>query len=327
MTPTISIIVPVYKVENYLEECLQSLVNQTFMDIEIILVDDGSPDNSPAICDEWADRDARIHVIHKQNGGVCSARNVGIEYAKGEFISFVDSDDFFDKRMYEFLYEGIMRSPRIGIASIKIYSYSEGKVEIFKKSWDNDHEELVKANDFGTLTVTQAISHSSTDKLYRRELLRDIRLREGRSNEDLLFLYDLSKVVKTMNMDLLQLPFYAYYYRMRPESACHSSHPILLAYINNLETVIAETTDDNMRNAATAKLNRTIFEFCCFLLSDTFMNKEPTNMSYLRAYRKRLQKLSYQDVADHTADSPYAKYSFWFVKHCPLLYKLLKRIY
>ena len=326
MTPAISIIVPVYQVENYLEDCIKSLLNQTFKDLEIILVDDGSTDNCPAICDEWAGRDARIRVIHKQNGGVCSARNIGIEHARGEFIGFIDSDDFIDKRMYEALYKGITRSENIGIASVKIYSYSNGKAEIFKKSWDCDHEVLVKANDFGTLAVTHTISHSTTDKLYRKKLLQHVRFRERKTNEDMLFLYDLSKEACRMNMDLLQLPFYAYYYRMRPDSTCHSGYPILLGYIINLETVIEETTDEHLRNEATAKLNRTIYEFCCFLLSDPSMDKRATNMTYLKTYRKRLRGLSYQDVADQTSDSPYAKYSFWLIKHCPLLYKFIKGI-
>ncbi len=89
----ISIIVPVYKVEKYLKKCIESILAQTYKDFELILVDDGSPDNSGAICDEYAKKDSRIKVIHKQNGGVSSARNAGIEIAKGEFINFVDSDD------------------------------------------------------------------------------------------------------------------------------------------------------------------------------------------------------------------------------------------
>lgn len=93
MNPLVSIIVPVYKVEEYLDECVESLVNQTYSDIEIILVDDGSPDNCPQICDEWALRDNRIKVIHKANGGVSSARNEGLNVANGDWIWFVDSDD------------------------------------------------------------------------------------------------------------------------------------------------------------------------------------------------------------------------------------------
>ncbi|MCH5320896.1 MAG: glycosyltransferase, partial [Eubacterium sp.] len=90
----VSIIVPVYNVEKYLNRCVESIVKQTYTNLEIILVDDGSPDNCPAMCDAWAERDSRIKVIHKENGGVSSARNIGIDNADGDYISFVDSDDY-----------------------------------------------------------------------------------------------------------------------------------------------------------------------------------------------------------------------------------------
>lgn len=102
--PQISIIVPIYNVEKYLDRCIQSLLNQTLKDIEIILVDDGSPDRCPAMCDEYTQRDNRIKVIHKQNSGLGYARNSGLEIASGEYVAFVDSDDFVDIKMYEILY-------------------------------------------------------------------------------------------------------------------------------------------------------------------------------------------------------------------------------
>ena len=95
----ISIIVPIYNVEQYLNQCLQSVCSQSYDNLEIILVDDGSSDRSPELCDEWAEKDSRIHVIHKQNGGLSDARNTGISCAKGEYIAFVDSDDWIEKDM------------------------------------------------------------------------------------------------------------------------------------------------------------------------------------------------------------------------------------
>ena len=99
----ISVIVPVYNVENYLRECLDSIVAQTYRNIEVILVDDGSKDSSGKICDEYADKDNRIKVIHKENGGVSAARNTGLDIAKGEWISYVDSDDYIESTMIETL--------------------------------------------------------------------------------------------------------------------------------------------------------------------------------------------------------------------------------
>ena len=100
----ISVIVPVYKVEEYLSECIESILAQTYEDFELILVDDGSPDKCPRICDEYAVKDTRIRVIHQDNGGLSVARNTGISEAKGEWLVFVDSDDFVDKKMYKKLH-------------------------------------------------------------------------------------------------------------------------------------------------------------------------------------------------------------------------------
>ena len=110
--PLISVIVPVYKVEPYLHQCVDSILNQTFKDFELILVDDGSPDNCPAICDEYAKQDNRVKVIHKENGGLFSARNIGLDYAfknsNSKYICFVDSDDYIDNYFLEYLYNGIV---------------------------------------------------------------------------------------------------------------------------------------------------------------------------------------------------------------------------
>ena len=99
--PLICVIVPIYKVEAYLDRCICSIVEQTYQNLEILLIDDGSPDRCPELCDAWAQRDPRIRVIHKKNGGLSDARNAGIEVAKGEWLSFVDSDDYIMPQMYQ----------------------------------------------------------------------------------------------------------------------------------------------------------------------------------------------------------------------------------
>ena len=107
MSKLISVIIPIYKVEEFLDKCISSVVNQTYYDLEIILVDDGSPDNCPIMCDKWAERDERIKVIHKVNGGLSDARNAGIQIAKGDFIAFVDSDDWIAPNMYQMMVDAI----------------------------------------------------------------------------------------------------------------------------------------------------------------------------------------------------------------------------
>lgn len=124
MTPYISIIVPCYGVEKYLNKCVNSLVNQTLRDIEIIMIDDESPDNVPQMCDDWARKDSRITVVHKKNGGLGLARNSGLEVATGEYVAFVDSDDFVDEHMYEKLL--LLAEKENADACFCGYSYYDG---------------------------------------------------------------------------------------------------------------------------------------------------------------------------------------------------------
>lgn len=131
--PKISIIVPIYNVEKYLHRCIESLINQTLKDIEIILVDDESPDNCPKICDEYAQKDARIKVIHKKNEGLGLTRNAGLEIATGEYVAFIDSDDWIDSTMYETLYT-IAREKQCDTVYCSLqYYYSPTKIIPFKE--------------------------------------------------------------------------------------------------------------------------------------------------------------------------------------------------
>lgn len=118
--PQISVIVPVYKVEPYLQKCIDSILAQTFRDIEVILVDDGSPDNCPAICDAAAEKDERVRVIHQKNGGLSAARNAGLDIARGEWIGFVDSDDYIAPEMYQTLYNTAIKND----AQLALCSYA-----------------------------------------------------------------------------------------------------------------------------------------------------------------------------------------------------------
>ena len=123
MNPLISVIVPIYKVEKYLDRCVESLINQTYKNLEIILVDDGSPDNSPAMCDNYAKKDSRIKVVHKKNGGLSDASNVGMSVATGEFISFIDSDDYVSDDFFEVLYNTMIteKSDIVECSVVKFY--------------------------------------------------------------------------------------------------------------------------------------------------------------------------------------------------------------
>ena len=135
MCDLISVIVPVYKAEKYLDKCVQSIVNQTYKNLEIILVDDGSPDNCPQMCDEWAKKDSRIKVIHKENGGVSSARNAALDICLGEYAAFADSDDFIEENMLE----SMMKTAEKAKAEVVVcgFTFEENGQEISKIPLNN----------------------------------------------------------------------------------------------------------------------------------------------------------------------------------------------
>lgn len=188
INPKVSIIVPVYNVENYLENCIESILNQTLQDIELILVNDGSTDGCRKICDEYAKKDNRITVIHKDYGGVSSARNAGLDISKGKYIGFVDSDDYVDLEMYDKLYK-LCESNNSDIAVCKLGRVIDGKLinneeNLFIKDLNNNEaiEELFK----GIL-----YRFSLCNKLFKKSCFKEISFPEGRIHEDLSTTYKL----------------------------------------------------------------------------------------------------------------------------------------
>lgn len=181
MNKKVSVIIPVYNVEKYLEECIESVLKQTYKNLEIILVDDGSKDNSGNICDEYAKKDERIKVIHKTNGGLSDARNAGIDIAKGEYITFLDSDDFIEEDMYEFLVKNIEKANAdISVCQV-YYVYKDSKQtthtpDVYLEM--NSCDAIKYVNMLGYYTV------AAYDKLYKREIFEGIRYPVGKVNED-----------------------------------------------------------------------------------------------------------------------------------------------
>lgn len=185
----ISIIVPVYKVEPYLENCVKSIQNQTYKNIEIILVDDGSPDNCGQICDELASHDVRIKVIHKENGGLSSARNAGLAIARGEYFGFVDSDDCIHPQMYELLYNDIESyGTKLAFCQPNMCYY--GKIYYNQPC---ERTELFTKKELINICLKDVIWFSAWTKLYHRTLKDVVHFPEGRTNEDfaiMLMVYD-----------------------------------------------------------------------------------------------------------------------------------------
>ena len=175
----ISVIIPVYKVEEYLENCIQSVIKQTVSDLEIILVDDGSPDQCPEICDLWADKDSRIKVIHKENGGLSDARNAGLDIAQGEYLSFVDSDDWIAPDMYEIMLEALKREQADICACGIMGCYPSRNVPMPVCPAAGDSKRF-----FSMLYSDALYPVAACNKLYKRECWSKLRFPKGRICED-----------------------------------------------------------------------------------------------------------------------------------------------
>lgn len=178
--PLISVIVPVYKVEPWLERCVRSITNQTYKNLEIILVDDGSPDKCGEICDYFAQEDNRVKVIHRENGGLSAARNTGIDACCGDFIGFVDSDDVLHHMMYSLLY-GDICSFNTRLAFCQPLMCNDSQISFPPL---NANSECINRNDLIHKALEKNIWYSACTKLYHRSLFEGIRYPEGRTNED-----------------------------------------------------------------------------------------------------------------------------------------------
>ena len=185
----ISIIVPIYKVEPYLNQCVQSIVEQTYRNLEIILVDDGSPDACPAVCDAWAAKDSRIRVIHKENGGLSDARNAGLAAAAGEYICFVDSDDWIAPEYIAGLY-GAVAETGADIAECAVaYEDEAGSVLRLRQAAPVARMDRLEA--LRRLVQEDGIYQTVWNKLYRREVIGGIRFEKGKYHEDEFWSYQV----------------------------------------------------------------------------------------------------------------------------------------
>lgn len=214
--PKISVIVPIYKVEQYLAECVDSILAQTFRDFELILVDDGSPDNCGAMCDAYAQKDPRVRVIHQENQGLSGARNTGIKAASGEYITFIDSDDLVKKDYLEKLLHAI-KVEAADISVCKPQEFEDGKDSVCLETASAEAQYKCFSNTDACVEVyagSQWMPINACGKLYRTDLIQDMEFPVGRLHEDQAFVpvacYRAEKIVS--------LDSKMYRYRQRPES-------------------------------------------------------------------------------------------------------------
>lgn len=226
----LSIIVPVYKVEKYLDNCVCSVLNQTFTNYEIILVDDGSPDMCPQMCDKWALKDSRIRVLHKKNGGLSSARNAGIKVAIGEYLYFLDSDDkLYDIKSLDSLWNLIQYHGGVDMVQGNFYIEENNGVTFREDSFPvySENNKWIKSH-----LATMVIPESACNRLIKRSIIVDNNLyfKEGWIQEDTLWSYQIHNHIKSIAFCFIPTYFYAY----NSSSIMHSSgnEKEALAFVN-----------------------------------------------------------------------------------------------
>ena len=204
----ISVIVPIYGVEKYLNKCVESLVSQTHKDLEIILVDDGSKDNCPKMCDAWAEKDSRIKVVHKENGGLSDARNAGYPYAAGDYLSFIDSDDYIESTFFEKLLAKMEESGADIVECGTRYVDEEGKELKVRPSQDGEFDKITALK---MLVKEKGLYQTVWNKLYKKEVIGGLLFEKGKYNEDEFWTYRVfDKAEKVVS---IEEPLYNYLQR------------------------------------------------------------------------------------------------------------------
>lgn len=290
----ISVIVPIYNVADYLNNCIQSILNSTYKDLEIILVDDGSTDKCGQICDNYVLRDERCKVFHTQNVGLSAARNVGLEHATGEYIAFVDGDDFIHPQLYEFLYNALEENPKADFSFSTFSTFCIGDT-LIQQSFHYSSvtkQEIGKSQMirrmFGTWKDDRVTYIVAWNKLYRRKFIQDIKFAECPISEDLIYNTEVS--LRLNQAILVNVPLY--YYVQRSGSIIHQG--VTKKYIDQIDVYdrcynLLKKESPELRNVCLQKCVKTILNILCESRGSVLYGyaKERSKL-YLRAYRSDL---------------------------------------
>ena len=285
MGEKISVIVPVYNVEQYLERCVDSIINQTYTNLEIILVNDGSTDNSGKLCDELAKKDERIRVIHKENGGLSDARNRGIDEAESDLVGFIDSDDYIDSDMYEVLLKNLNNTDAdLSMCALyDVYNNTPEAQVTNKETWELNSEQAIKM-----VMEAKILSVTAVNKLYRKSLFTDLKFEVGKIAEDAFIMIKLldkcEKIVATNEKK--------YYYVHRENSITTQKFStkflnVIEAYEQNSNIILEKYP--KLKDVAQTRMNWAYFYVLDrLLLDDNYNDKELENklISYLKNHRK-----------------------------------------
>jgi len=314
LNPTISIIVPVYNTEQYLPKCLDSIAAQTFTDFEVLMIDDGSTDGSGEICDQYSQSDSRFIAIHQSNQGVSASRNNGLKQARGNYIAFVDSDDYVHPQMLELLYKAI-RQGEYDLSVARYLSVNVG-TEIEIQRIIEFHSQELSAEDI----LCKLFGKSGEDiqyivvwnKLYDRRLLANICFSAFKVSEDLLFNVEVfSKVRQAIEVDSK-----LYYYTQRNTSASHSvSEKQIIDRIDASYTCLRYIPSGSAEEACCVmKLYKVLF-------SSRFLGRREVYLKNVVRRIKEVHKQIYKCFLQNKYISTVYKILFMGFFYCPLLYR------
>lgn len=310
----VSVIVPIYNVEQYLSQCIDSILNQTYTNLEIILVDDGSPDSCPQICDEYAAKDARVRVIHKPNGGLSDARNTGIDASTGDWLVFVDSDDYIAPDMIASLYDAVIKH-NAQMALCEVVRFSDDpdyRPAVWKKLTSEilTGADVLKRGSFGPVYVV------AWNKIYAKQLWNDIRYPLGRIHEDEFVAHHLygscNKVVC--------IPNALYYYRQNPNGIMGQKYNIArLDYFDALD----DRFNYYQQNALSEYIASVQYYYICLLLNSYFLFEDNSAARpKLKQFRRKARR--YKSAYLRSRKEPItSKIALLIFLYCLPLYKAI----
>lgn len=286
METLITIVVPIYKVEQYINKCIDSIINQTYTNLEILLVDDGSPDNCGKICDDYAEKDSRIHIIHKKNGGLSDARNAGIEIAKGEYITFIDSDDYVEDDYIEYLF-GLIKEFNSFIAVCTHYiKHPNGKID---SNSSTKRFSITSIKFLERMLYHDIIDISAWAKLYKTDLFCDIKYPVGKIFEDAGTTYKLID-----KCDKIACGFESkYYYMLRKNSIVTSEFNLKKLDLIDMTNEMTEYLNKKYPELKTATLRRQAYAYLSTLRqmvssSKLYREEERKILNFIKLHRKEL---------------------------------------
>lgn len=296
MSKKISVIIPVYNVEKYLRRCVDSVLTQTYENLEVILVDDGSPDGCPQICDEYAQKDSRVRVIHKKNGGLSSARNAALDSGlKGDFVAFVDSDDWIAKDYYK---HGIELIEKTGADVLQVDYAIASDEKVSKEDPSVEKVEVLEGKDilqYYLTTSTTTGSYSVWRCLFSLNLIGNIRFRDGKINEDIDWKYKVLKRTKKFAVTNRVMCFYYQSGDSISSGGLKRRDFQLREAAEILCDLTADETYGTIRKLGEVKEARTAFsllsKIAYFGISDTTLDKKQVVRELIEEHRKKYRKL------------------------------------